>query len=172
MSDVVEMIALSNRCERNDIPRVLASVDYFNEADRRELERLINRARLLDINYELVVSSKIEHRQRSPEHCLKQRLRNLEVRAKKASSLFWEEIVREEIEKRPNYYTIEGIAAGRAEIEKYLAAAESNFAPACSIRELENWLIRHSPFINPEIDRFMQTIMSKAKKEFLNLMRS
>ena len=170
MSNVIAYIMLRESCSRTDIPRVLVCCDYFNSYEMGEIDRLIFRAKLVDINYDVFISAKTEHKKRSPEHCLKQRLRSLENRAKKHCSLFWEEVVKEEIAKRPRYYTIEGIAADKAEIEKYLSAAEKNFAPALSINELEDWLIRHSPFINPEIDRLMQTITAKAKKEFLKLM--
>lgn len=36
-SKVVASIVLSERCKRNDIPRVLVSVDYFDDSDMIKL---------------------------------------------------------------------------------------------------------------------------------------
>lgn len=99
MSNVIAYIMLRESSSRTDIPRVLVCCDYFNSYEMGEIDRLIFRAKLVDINYDVFISAKTEHKQRSPEHCLKQRLRSLENRAKKHCSLFWEEVVKEEVAK-------------------------------------------------------------------------
>lgn len=146
---------LNERCKRTDIPRVLVTVDYFNEADLCELERLIYKAKLVDVNYQITITNETKHKLRSPEQRLSQRLRLLENRAKKASELFWEEIVESETARRPDYYTLEGVKKTMAEIEKYLADSEVRHTPAFTLDGLRDWLRTYSPFINPDLDRLM-----------------
>ena len=156
MSNVIASIALSPQCNRRDIPRVLASVDYFDQVGFSMLQRLVFRAKLIDINYQMTLTIKTKRNSRSPAHCLIQRLRLLESRAKKASSLFWKEIVKEEIARRPRYYSIEAITADRALLEKSLAAAEKLRTPTVQVEELEDWLKKHSPFINKDLDKTIE----------------
>ena len=155
MSNVTASITLSDRCKRTDIPRVLVAVDYFNKPEMNELERLSYKARLVDVNYQINITTETGYKPRTAEQRLKQRLRLLETRAKKASELFWEEIVESEIARRPSYYTLEGVKKAIAEIEQYLVKSEIEHAPAFSLDELKDWLRKHSPFINPELDRLM-----------------
>lgn len=154
-SKIVASIVLSERCKRTDIPRVMVSVDYFNENDMKELYRLFYKTKLVDIGYQINITAQTQYRPRSPEQRLAQRLRLLESRAKKASELFWQEIVDSEIAKRPDYYTLEGVKKAIAEIEQYLVKSEIEHAPAFSLDELKDWLRKHSPFINPELDRLI-----------------
>ena len=156
MSNVTASITLDERCKRTDIPRVLVAIDYFNQDDMSELERLIYKAKLVDVGYQITITAETIHKTRSPEKRLAQRLRLLENRAKKASGLFWREIVDSEIAKRPDYYTLEGVKKSIAEIEQYLVKSEIEHAPAFSLDELKDWLRKHSPFINPDLDRLME----------------
>lgn len=155
MSNVTASITLNERCERTDIPRVLVAVDYFDKPKMDELERLSYKARLVDVNYQITVTTETKYKPRSSEQRLAQRLRLLESRAKKASGLFWQEIVDSEIKRRPSYYTLEGVKKAMDEIERYLIEAEIKHAPAFTLTELKDWLRKHSPFINPELDRLM-----------------
>lgn len=155
MSYVTASITLDERRKRTDIPRVLVAVDYFNKADMSELERLIYKAKLVDVGYQITITAETIHKTRSPEKRLAQRLRLLENRAKKASGLFWKEIVDSEIAKRPDYYTLEGVKKAIAEIEQYLADSEVKHTPAFTLDGLRDWLRTHSPFINPDLDRLM-----------------
>lgn len=155
MSNVTASITLDERCKRTDIPRVLVAIDYFNQDDMSELERLIYKAKLVDVGYQITITAETIHKTRSPEKRLAQRLRLLENRAKKASGLFWREIVDSEIAKRPDYYTLEGVKKSIAEIEQYLVKSEIEHAPAFSLDELKDWLRKHSPFINPDLDRLI-----------------
>lgn len=155
MSYVTASITLNERRKRTDIPRVLVAVDYFNKADMSELERLIYKAKLVDVGYQITITAETIHKTRSPEKRLAQRLRLLENRAKKASELFWEEIVESEIARRPIYYTLEGVKKTMTEIEQYLADSEVKHTPAFTLDGLRDWLRTHSPFINPELDRLI-----------------
>lgn len=155
VSNTLGAIVLSSRNKRTDIPRVLCEIDFFNYEDRCELENLHYKAMLVDVDYEFQVYPKTIYRPRSPEQCLRQRLRNLETRAKKASSLFWKDIVDAEISKRPRYYSIDGVREQRAEMEKYQKEVEQYNKPAFSLDGLRNWLRTQSPFINPELDKMM-----------------
>jgi hypothetical protein len=156
MSKVTASITLNERCKRTDIPRVLVAVDYFDKPKMDELERLSYKARLIDADYQINITTETGYKPRTAEHRLKQRLRLLETRAKKASELFWEEIVESEIARRPDYYTLEGVKKTMDEIEKYLADSEIKHTPAFTLDELRDWLRKHSPFINPELDRLMK----------------
>lgn len=156
MSKVTASITLNERCKRTDIPRVLVAVDYFDKPKIDELERLSYKARLIDVNYQINITTETEYKPRTAEQRLKQRLRLLETRAKKASELFWEEIVKSEIARRPDYYTLEGVKKTMDEIEQYLADSEVKHTPAFTLDELRDWLRKHSPFINPELDRLMK----------------
>ena len=156
MSKVTASITLSDRCKRTDIPRVLVAVDYFNKPEMNELERLSYKTRLVDVNYQINITTETGYKPRTAEQRLKQRLRLLETRAKKASELFWQEIVEDEIARRPDYYTLEGVKKTMDEIEKYLADSEIKHTPAFTLNELRDWLRKHSPFINPELDRLMK----------------
>lgn len=155
VSKVVASIVLSERCKRNDIPRVLVSVDYFNDSDMNKLYSLFYKTKLVDVDYQLFITTATKYKPRSPEQRLAQRLRLLESRAKKTSELFWQDIVDSEIAKRPDYYTIEGVKKTMNEIERYLVESEIKHTPAFTLDELKDWLIKHSPFINPELDRIM-----------------
>lgn len=155
MSNVMASITLDQRSKRTDIPRVLVSVDYFNDSDMSELYSLFYKVKLVDMGYQLHITTETKHKPHSPEQRLAQRLRLLENRAKKASCLFWQDIVDSEIAKRPDYYTIEGVKKAMNEIERYLVESEIKHTPAFTIDELKDWLIKHSPFINPELDRIM-----------------
>ena len=155
MSNVTASITLNERCKRTDIPRVLVAVDYFDKPKMDELERLSYKARLVDVNYQINITTETKYKPRTAEHRLKQRLRLLETRAKKASELFWEEIVEGEIARRPDYYTLEGVKRTMAEIEQYLADSEVKHTPAFTLEGLKDWLLKHSPFINPDLDRLM-----------------
>lgn len=146
---------LNDRCKRTDIPKVLVAVDYFDKPEMDELERLSYKVRLVDVNYQINVTTETKYKPRSAEQRLKQRLRLLETRAKKASELFWEEIVEGEIARRPDYYTLEGVKKTMAEIEKYLTDSEVKHTPAFTLDGLRDWLRTHSPFINPDLDRLM-----------------
>lgn len=154
-SKVVASIVLSERCKRNDIPRVLVSVDYFNDSDMNKLYSLFYKIKLVDVDYQLFITTATKYKPRSPEQRLAQRLRLLETRAKKNSELFWEEIVESEIDRRPDYYTLEGVKKTMAEIEQYLADSEVKNTPAFTLDGLRDWLRKHSPFINPDLDRLM-----------------
>lgn len=156
MSNVTASITLNERCKRTDIPRVLVAVDYFDKPKMDELERLSYKARLIDVNYQINITNETEYKPRTAEQRLKQRLRLLETRAKKASELFWEEIVESEIARRPDYYTLEGVKKVMAEIEQYLADSEVKHTPAFTLEGLKDWLLKHSPFINLELDRLMK----------------
>ena len=155
MSNVTASITLNERCKRTDIPRVLVAVDYFDKPKMDELERLSYKARLVDVNYQINITTETGYKPRTAEQRLKQRLRLLETRAKKASELFWEEIVESEIARRPSYYTLEGVKKTMDEIEQYLADSEIKHAPAFTLDGLRDWLRKHSPFINPDLDRLM-----------------
>ncbi|MDM8227727.1 hypothetical protein [Parasutterella secunda] len=155
MSNVTASITLSDRCKRTDIPRVLVAVDYFDKPKMDELERLSYKARLADVNYQINITTETGYKPRTAEQRLKQRLRLLETRAKKASELFWQEIVEGEIARRPDYYTLEGVKKTMDEIEKYLADSEIKHTPAFTLDELRDWLRKHSPFINHDLDRLM-----------------
>lgn len=155
MSNVTASITLSERCKRTDIPKVLVSVDYFDKPKMDELERLSYKVRLVDVNYQINITMETGYKPRTAEQRLKQRLRLLETRAKKASELFWEEIVESEIARRPDYYTLEGVKRTMAEIEQYLADSEVKHTPAFTLDGLRDWLRTHSPFINPDLDRLM-----------------
>lgn len=155
MTAVTASIVLDQRSKRTDIPRVLVSVDYFNENDMKELYRLFYKTKLVDIGYQINITTQTQYKPRSPEQRLAQRLRLLESRAKKTSELFWQDIVDSEIAKRPDYYTIEGVKKNMNEIERYLVESEIKHTPAFTLDELKDWLIKHSPFINPELDRIM-----------------
>ena len=177
MSNVTASITLNERCKRTSIPRVLVAVDYFNKPEMNELERLSYKARLVDVNYQINITTETGYKPRTAEQRLKQRLRLLETRAKKASELFWEEIVESEIARRPSYYTLEGVKKTMTEIEQYLADSEIKLTPAFTLEGLKDWLLKHSPFINPELDRLMKfryeclerqkqiNAMSKAERE-------
>ena len=154
-SKVVASIVLSERCKRNDIPRVLVAEDYFDKPKMDELERLSYKARLVDVNYQINITTDTKYKPRTAEQRLKQRLRLLETRAKKASELFWEEIVESEIARRPDYYTLEGVKKTMADIEQYLADSEVKHTPAFTLDGLKDWLRTHSPFVNPDLDRLM-----------------
>ena len=156
MSNVTASITLSDRCKRTDIPRVLVAVDYFDKPKMDELERLSYKARLVDVNYQINITTETGYKPRAAEQRLKQRLRLLETRAKKASVLFWEEIVESEIARRPDYYTLEGVKKVMAEIERYMADSEVKHTPAFTLDGLRDWFRKHSPFINPELDRLMK----------------
>lgn len=155
MSNVTASITLSDRCKRTDIPRVLVTVDYFDKPEMDELDRLIYKAQLVDVNYQINITTETKYKPRTAEQRLKQRLRLLETRAMKASELFWQEIVESEIARRPDYYTLEGVKKTMAEIERYLADSEVKHTPAFTLEELRDWLRTHSPFINPDLDRLM-----------------
>ena len=155
MSNVTASITLNDRSKRTDIPRVLVTVDYFDKLRMDELERLSYKARLVDVNYQINVTTETKYKPRTAEQRLAQRLRLLETRAKKASELFWEEIVESEIARRPSYYTLEGVKKTMAEIERYLADSEVKHTPAFTLDGLRDWLRTHSPFINPDLDRLM-----------------
>ena len=155
MSNVTASITLNDRCKRKDIPRVLVAVDYFDKPYMDELERLSYKARLVDVNYQINITTETGYKPRTADQRLKQRLRLLETRAKKASELFWEEIVESEIARRPDYYTLEGVKKTMAEIERYLADSELKHTPAFTLEGLRDWLRTHSPFINPDLDRLM-----------------
>lgn len=155
MSNVTASITLCDRCKRNDIPRVLVSVDYFDDSDMIKLYSLIYKVMLVDVNYQINITAETKYKPRTAEQRLKQRLRLLETRAKKAGELFWEEIVESEIARRPDYYTLEGVKKTMDEIEKYLADSEIKHTPAFTLDELRDWLRTHSPFINPDLDRLM-----------------
>ena len=156
MSNVTASITLNDRSKRTDIPLVLVTVGYFDKLRMDELERLSYKARLVDVNYQINVTTETKYKPRTAEQRLAQRLRLLETRAKKASELFWEEIVESEITRRPDYYTLEGVQKTIAEIERYLAASEVKHTPAFTLDGLKDWLLKHSPFINPELDRLMK----------------
>lgn len=156
MSNVTASITLNERCKRTSIPRVLVAVDYFDKPKMDELERLSYKARLVDVNYQINITTETGYKPRTAEQRLKQRLRLLETRAKKASELFWEEIVESEIARRPSYYTLEGVKKTMTEIEKYLADSEVKHTPAFTLDGLRDWLRKHSPFINPDLDRLMK----------------
>ena len=156
MSKVTASITLNERCKRTDIPRVLVAVDYFDKPEMNELERLSYKARLVDVNYQINITTETGYKPRTAEQRLKQRLRLLETRAKKASVLFWEEIVESEIARRLDYYTLEGVKKVMAEIERYMADSEVKHTPAFTLDGLRDWLRKHSPFINPELDRLMK----------------
>lgn len=155
MTAVTASIVLDQSSKRADIPRVLVSVDYFNDSDMSELYSLFYKVKLVDVGYRLYITTETKHKPRSPEKRLEQRLHLLENRAKKASCLFWQDIVDSEIAKRPDYYTIEGVKKAMNEIEKYLVESEIKHTPAFTLDELKDWLRKHSPFINPELDRIM-----------------
>ena len=155
MSKVTASITLSDRYKRADIPRVLVAVDYFDKPKMDELERLSYKARLVDVNYQINITTETGYKPRTAEQRLKQRLQLLETRAKKASGLFWEEIVESEIARRPDYYTLEGVKKVMAEIERYMADSEVKHIPAFTLDGLRDWLRTHSPFINPDLDRLM-----------------
>lgn len=155
-SKVVASIVLSERCKRNDIPRVLVSVDYFDDSDMIKLYSLVYKVMLVDVNYQINITTETKYKPRTAEQRLAQRLRLLETRAKKASELFWEEIVESETARRPDYYTLEGVKKTMAEIEQYLADSEIKHAPAFTLDRLKDWLLKHSPFINPDLDRLME----------------
>lgn len=155
MSKVTASITLNERCKRNDIPRVLVSVDYFDDIDMIKLYSLFYKAMLVDVNYRINITAETVYKPRTAEQRLKQRLRLLETRAKKASELFWQEIVESETARRPDYYTLEGVKKTMAEIEQYLADSEIKHAPAFTLDGLKDWLLKHSPFINPDLDRLM-----------------
>ena len=155
-SKVVASIVLSERCKRNDIPRVLVSVDYFDDSDMIKLYSLVYKVMLVDVNYQINITTETKYKPRTAEQRLAQRLRLLETRAKKASELFWEEIVESETARRPDYYTLEGVKKTMAEIEQYLADSEIKHAPAFTLDGLKDWLLKHSPFINPDLDRLME----------------
>lgn len=155
MSKVTASITLNERCKRTDIPRVLVAVDYSDKPKIDELERLSYKARLVDVNYQINITTETGYKPRTAEQRLKQRLRLLETRAKKASVLFWEEIVESEIARRPDYYTLEGVKKVMAEIERYMADSEVKHTPAFTLDGLRDWLRKHSPFINPDLDRLM-----------------
>lgn len=155
MSNVTASITLNDRCKRTDIPRVLVAVDYFDKPEMDELERLSYKVRLVDVNYQINITTETKYKPRSAEQRLKQRLRLLETRAKKASELFWEEIVESEIARRPDYYTLEGVKKTMTEIKQYLADSEVKHTPAFTLDGLRDWLRTHSPFINPDLDRLM-----------------
>lgn len=155
MSKVTASITLNERCKRTDIPRVLVAVDYFDKPKMDELERLSYKARLVDVNYQINITTETGYKPRTAEQRLKQRLRLLETRAKKASELFWQEIVEGEIARRPDYYTLEGVKKVMAEIERYMADSEVRHTPAFTLDGLRDWLRKHSPFINPDLDRLM-----------------
>lgn len=155
MSKVTASITLNERCKRTDIPRVLVAVDYFDKPKMDELERLSYKARLVDVNYQINITTETGYKPRTSEQRLKQRLRLLETRAKKASELFWQEIVEGEIARRPDYYTLEGVKKVMAEIERYMADSEVRHTPAFTLDGLRDWLRKHSPFINPDLDRLM-----------------
>lgn len=155
MSKVTDSITLNERCKRTDIPRVLVAVDYFDKPKMDELERLSYKARLVDANYQINIATETGYKPRTAEQRLKQRLRLLETRAKKASVLFWEEIVESEIARRPDYYTLEGVKKVMAEIERYMDDSEVKHTPAFTLDGLRDWLRKHSPFINPDLDRLM-----------------
>lgn len=177
MSNVTASITLNERCKRTDIPRVLVAVDYFDKPKMDELERLIYKVRLIDVNYQINITAETGYKPRTAEHRLKQRLLLLETRAKKASELFWKEIVDSEIARRPDYYTLEGVKKTMAEIERYLADSEVKHAAAFTLDGLREWLRTHSPFNNPDLDRLMAfrykclerqkriNAMSKAERE-------
>ena len=154
-SKVVASIVLSERCKRNDIPRVLVSVDYFDDSDMIKLYSLVYKVMLVDVNYQINITTETKYKPRTAEQRLAQRLRLLETRAKKASELFWQEIVEGEIARRPDYYTLEGVKKTMDEIEKYLADSEIKHTPAFTLDGLRDWLRTHSPFINPDLDRLM-----------------
>lgn len=176
-SKVVASIVLSERCKRNDIPRVLVSVDYFDDSDMIKLYSLVYKVMLVDVNYQINITTETKYKPRTAEQRLAQRLRLLETRAKKASELFWEEIVESETARRPDYYTLEGVKKTMAEIEQCLADSEVKHTPAFTLDELRDWLRTHSPFINPDLDRLMSfryrclerqkqiNAMSKAERE-------
>ena len=155
MSNVMASITLDERNKRTDIPRVLVSVDYFNESDMKELYRLFYKTKLVDVGYQITITTITKHKPRSPEQRLAQRLRLLESRAKKASELFWQDIVDSEIAKRPDYYTIEGVKKAVNEIEQYIVESEIKHTPTFTLDELKDWLRKHSPFINSGLDRLM-----------------
>lgn len=155
MSNVTASITLSDRCKRADIPRVLVAVDYFDDSDMIKLYSLVYKVMLVDVNYQINITTETGYKPRTAEQRLKQRLRLLETRAKKASELFWEEIVESEIARRPDYYTLEGVKRTMAEIERYLAYSEVKHTPAFTLDGLRDWLRTHSPFINPDLDRLM-----------------
>lgn len=115
-SKVVASIVLSERCKRNDIPRVLVSVDYFDDSDMIKLYSLVYKVMLVDVNYQINITTETKYKPRTAEQRLAQRLRLLETRAKKASELFWQEIVEGEITRRPDYYTLEGVKKVMAEM--------------------------------------------------------
>lgn len=165
MSNVTASITLNERCKRTDIPRVLVAVDYFNKPEMDELERLSYKVRLVDVNYQINITKETKYKPRSAEQRLKQRLRLLETRAKKASELFWEEIVESEIARRPDYYTLEGVKKTMAEIERYLADSEVRHTPAFTLEGLRDWLRTHSPFINPDLDRLMAFCYRRLERE-------
>lgn len=155
MSKVTASITLNERCKRNDIPRVLVSVDYFDDSDMIKLYSLLYKVMLVDVNYRINITAETVYKPRTAEQRLKQRLRLLETRAKKASELFWQEIVEGEIARRPDYYTLEGVKKTMDEIERYMADSEVKHTPAFTLDGLRDWLRKHSPFINPDLDRLM-----------------
>ena len=177
MSNVTASITLNERCKRTSIPRVLVAVDYFDKLKMDELERLSYKARLIDADYQINITTETRYKPRTAEQRLKQRLRLLETRAKKASELFWQEIVEGEIARRPDYYTLEGVKKTMDEIERYMADSGVKHTPAFTLDGLRDWLRKHSPFINPELDRLMKfryeclerqkqiNAMSKAERE-------
>ena len=132
------------------------SVDYFDDSDMIKLYSLVYKVMLVDVNYQINITTETKYKPRTAEQRLAQRLRLLETRAKKASELFWEEIVESETARRPDYYTLEGVKKTMAEIEQYLADSEIKHAPAFTLDGLKDWLLKHSPFINPDLDRLME----------------
>lgn len=152
----IAQIQLSHLSKRMDIPRVLCAIDAFDEAASKRLEDLFYKAKLIDLHYQMVIYTESKQRKRlSAESRLNRRLKELEKRAQKASGLFWQEIVDSEIAKRPDYYTLEGVKKTMDEIEKYLADSEIKHTPAFTLDGLRDWLRKHSPFINPDLDRLM-----------------
>lgn len=160
-------IRLSFGCKRTDIPACLCSVDYTDSESVAKLEKLCWRAKLLDTHYAFCIDIGTERKQKSPEQRLAQRLRNLERRAKKSAPLFWEDIVKNEIARRPDYFTLEGVKACMEEVEKQLSEDLRANSPAFSIDEIESALNKICPFINPEIEaltKWRYDILEKQKQ--------
>lgn len=153
----IAQIQLSHLSKRMDIPRVLCAIDAFDEAASKRLEDLFYKAKLIDLHYQMVIYTESKQRKRlSAESRLNRRLKELEKRAQKASSLFWEDIVKDTIKKRPNYYSLEGIDEQDKKLDDYMAEYDKKLEPVFTLDTVFDWVNRNSPFINPELDKLMK----------------
>lgn len=154
-----------------DLPQCLCSGDLDDPKQAAIIYKALWWSKLLSIYYHVAIDVSPKHPRRvSPKVRLGLRLRNLERRAKKESDLFWQDIVADEIARRPEYYDLAALERQEASRLQSIETVELP-KPVVPINEVLDWLKRNSPMINTEFDRTREMrVRSEELRKILNAM--